>query len=75
MILNNNSRVFAAEVLSNIMEHCVDSQVAAHFDLSLTRSMGSGRQEFLVTHLSVSLKNFWKILISRKNRTNNLESK
>ena len=42
------------------MEHCVDSQAAAHFDLSLTRSFGPGRQEYLVTHLSGRHKIFNK---------------
>lgn len=53
------TRVFAAEILSNIMEHCVDSGHAAHFDLDLCRREKGDRSQFLVTHLSDLIRCFF----------------
>jgi len=53
------TRVFAAEILSNIMEHCVDSGHAAHFDLDLCRQEKGDRSQFLVTHLSDLIRCFF----------------
>ena len=49
--------MFAAEVLSNIMEHCADTKLEGHFDLTIART--SGRRQFLVTHLSDLIRCFF----------------
>ena len=53
------TRVFAAEILSNIMEHCVDSGHRAHFDLELCRQEKGDKSQFLVTHLSDLIRCFF----------------